>query len=110
MKTAEASGSGPAHRYSAELASSFEGKWQSAWETEEAFHTPNPGDKDFDPDAERFYCLDMFPYPSGAGLHVGHPVGYIGSDIICRYRRMLGQNVLQPKGTAAIRLPAETVS
>jgi leucyl-tRNA synthetase len=85
----------------------FEPQWQQRWETEKTFRTPSPGDADFDATKPKYYVLDMFPYPSGAGLHVGHPEGYTATDIIGRYKRMTGHNVLHPMGYDSFGLPAE---
>ncbi|MDR7086551.1 leucyl-tRNA synthetase [Aeromicrobium panaciterrae] len=97
-----------AYRYSSDLAGDIERRWQDRWETEGTFEAPNPtGDLAGEVTGEKFFIMDMFPYPSGAGLHVGHPLGYIATDVIGRYRRMQGDNVLHALGYDAFGLPAE---
>ncbi|MFY1681335.1 leucine--tRNA ligase [Micromonospora sp. WMMD730] len=102
----------PPYRYTAAMADEIERRWQDTWEREGTFHAPNPTGPLADPGhpragAEKLYVLDMFPYPSGAGLHVGHPLGYIGTDCFARYQRMAGRNVLHAMGFDAFGLPAE---
>ena len=95
------------HRYTIELATDIEPAWQRRWADEGVHKEPNPGEPGFDASRPKFYCLDMFPYPSGSGLHVGHPEGYTATDIVSRYKRMTGHRVLHPMGWDAFGLPAE---
>ncbi|GAB2998150.1 leucine--tRNA ligase [Saccharothrix stipae] len=98
----------PAYRYTAELAGEIERRWQRHWEEQGTFHAPNPvGPLKGDVPADKLFVQDMFPYPSGAGLHVGHPLGFIGTDVFARYHRMNGRNVLHTMGFDAFGLPAE---
>jgi len=102
----------PPYRYTAGMARRIELAWQDRWEADGTFHTPNPVGRlseGFDRVAGRpkLYVNDMFPYPSGAGLHVGHPLGFIGTDVFARYQRMNGHHVLHAMGFDAFGLPAE---
>ncbi|WP_173055045.1 leucine--tRNA ligase [Phytohabitans houttuyneae] len=102
----------PPFRYTAALAGEIEVRWQDFWEAHGTFDAPNPTGDLADPGhpragAPKLHVQDMFPYPSGAGLHVGHPLGYIGTDSYTRYKRMAGYNVLHPMGFDAFGLPAE---
>jgi leucyl-tRNA synthetase len=102
----------PQFRYTAALAGEIELRWQEYWAANGTFYAPNPEGALADPDhpragAPKLHVQDMFPYPSGAGLHVGHPLGYIGTDSYTRYKRMAGFNVLHPMGFDAFGLPAE---
>ena len=101
----------PPFRYSARLAAEIESFWQDTWEREGTFHTPNPAGPLADTarlaGKPKTFIVDMFPYPSGAGLHVGHPLGYIGTDVYARFKRMKGFNVLHTLGYDSFGLPAE---
>ncbi len=94
----------PPYRYTAELAQRIELAWQKRWQEERTFRTPDPEPGET---REKFYLLDMFPYPSGKGLHVGHPLGYIATDVVGRFKRMTGKNVLHALAYDAFGLPAE---
>ncbi|MDX6567303.1 MAG: leucyl-tRNA synthetase, partial [Gaiellales bacterium] len=102
----------PTHRYTAALAAEIERRWQDRWDSEHVFWTPNRhGLLAEDPrhlaDRPGLFVLDMFPYPSGVGLHVGHPLGFIATDVYARFSRMDGFNVLHAMGYDAFGLPAE---
>ncbi|OBK77184.1 leucine--tRNA ligase [Mycobacterium sp. 1164985.4] len=102
----------PQHRYTAELAGQIERTWQQRWADAGTFNVPNPvgslAPTDGSPvPADKMFVQDMFPYPSGEGLHVGHPLGYIATDVYARYFRMTGRNVLHALGFDAFGLPAE---
>ncbi|MFJ4198489.1 leucine--tRNA ligase [Streptomyces sviceus] len=99
------------HRYTAAVAAEIEARWQDFWDAEGTYAAPNPkGDLAGDPELvarPKKFIMDMFPYPSGAGLHVGHPLGYIATDVFARFQRMTGHNVLHTLGFDAFGLPAE---
>lgn len=99
------------HRYTAAMAADIEARWQDVWDAQGTYEAPNPtGDLAGDPAVvarPKKFIMDMFPYPSGAGLHVGHPLGYIATDVFARHQRMTGHNVLHTLGFDAFGLPAE---
>ncbi|MEV0578695.1 leucine--tRNA ligase [Streptomyces sp. NPDC050392] len=99
------------HRYTAAMAADIEARWQDFWDADGTYEAPNPtGDLAGDPEQAakpKKFIMDMFPYPSGAGLHVGHPLGYIATDVFARHQRMTGHNVLHTLGFDAFGLPAE---
>ncbi len=101
----------PAVRYSAPLASEIEQRWQDYWDRAGTFESPNPAGPLGDPEKvagrPKLFIMDMFPYPSGTGLHVGHPLGYIATDVYARFKRMTGFNVLHTLGYDSFGLPAE---
>lgn len=99
------------HRYTAAMAAEIEARWQDFWDADGTYAAPNPkgdlaGDREIVARPKKF-IMDMFPYPSGAGLHVGHPLGYIATDVFARFQRMTGHNVLHTLGFDAFGLPAE---
>ncbi len=102
----------PAHRYDAALAGEIELRWQQRWRDDRTYETANPtgvlttGHRP-EGESRKLFVMDMFPYPSGAGLHVGHPLGFIGTDVYARYKRMTGHHVLHTMGFDAFGLPAE---
>ncbi|WP_371792194.1 leucine--tRNA ligase [Streptomyces sp. NBC_01471] len=114
---AAASAGGPssevaaAHRYTAAMAADIEARWQDFWDADGTYDAPNPvGELAGDPALvarPKKFIMDMFPYPSGTGLHVGHPLGYIATDVYARHQRMTGHNVLHTLGFDAFGLPAE---
>ncbi|UQU68669.1 leucine--tRNA ligase [Couchioplanes caeruleus] len=114
MSESETNADIPPYRYTAAMAAEIEPRWQAYWADNGTFNAPNPTGELADPThpragagAPKLHVQDMFPYPSGSGLHVGHPLGYIGTDSYTRYKRMAGYNVLHPMGFDAFGLPAE---
>ncbi|MFE3520357.1 leucine--tRNA ligase [Streptomyces sp. NPDC059161] len=109
--TAAAAETAAPHRYTAAMAADIEARWQDFWDADGTYAAPNPtGDLAGDPAVvarPKKFIMDMFPYPSGAGLHVGHPLGYIATDVYARHQRMTGHNVLHTLGFDAFGLPAE---
>jgi leucyl-tRNA synthetase len=108
--TSETTASATGHRYTAALAGDIEARWQRIWTERGTFEAPNPVGPlagDLAGTTEKLFVQDMFPYPSGSGLHVGHPLGFIASDVYARFHRMIGVNVLHTMGFDAFGLPAE---
>ncbi|MFT5200642.1 MAG: leucyl-tRNA synthetase [Candidatus Aldehydirespiratoraceae bacterium] len=102
----------PRHRYDATLADEIETRWQASWRSDGTYHAPNPSGLLADESSvlakePKLFIMDMFPYPSGTGLHVGHPLGFIATDVYARFKRMTGFNVLHTMGFDAFGLPAE---
>ncbi|MGB5953151.1 MAG: leucine--tRNA ligase [Ornithinimicrobium sp.] len=104
----------PQHRYTAALAGQIEARWQERWDTGDTFSSANPAgpwaqpdDPRLDADRGHLMIMDMFPYPSGTGMHVGHPLGYVATDVYARFQRTTGKNVLHTMGFDAFGLPAE---
>ncbi|MCI1650494.1 MAG: class I tRNA ligase family protein, partial [Bifidobacterium tibiigranuli] len=103
----------PAYRYNAQLAQNIEEKWQQIWDERGTFWAANASGDLKDAQGRNaegrpsYFAMDMFPYPSGKGLHVGHPLGYLATDVVSRYHRMKGENVLHAMGYDAFGLPAE---
>ena len=103
----------PAFRYNAQLAQDIEQRWQKTWDEQGTFWAANvkgnlkDGEGNLANGRPSFFAMDMFPYPSGKGLHVGHPLGYLATDVVSRYHRMKGENVLHAMGYDAFGLPAE---
>ncbi|WP_253859363.1 leucine--tRNA ligase [Prauserella alba] len=101
----------PAQRYNAALAGQIERRWQDYWSDHGTYHAPNPAgplsDEAAPMPSDKLFVQDMFPYPSGSGLHVGHPLGFISTDVFARYNRMIGRNVLHTMGFDSFGLPAE---